>query len=324
MSALAGDLGQHGIWVDQLTTLDPCPVGPDARVSLGNNIVFADNYYENALVGDLPLQGPITGAANNGPYSASASQGLSLGGAYGLLAGYQHSDVHLFYQGTINPSTSGYDGSYHVDWSWFPLSGGLDPNTTGFYYSLIEGGARPSVGLSTLFAGTGSRSPMTTSGDQWADIGYISVPASAYTGVQVGNALTVDYSVETRDSGATINWCLGPVSNYQNPSSSDITLGSSPAPSTGGAVDTGNATLDTSQVTAGQYYLYATITDDGQTRVAYAPGAFYFTSAPPPAPSVPQITCVTPTSLPGLSLPQTQLLTIDGSGFTIDLGPAIL
>ena len=37
---------------------------------------------------------------------------------------------------------------------------------------------------------------------------------------------------------------------------------------------------------------------------------------PPAAPSLPKINQVTPTTLPGLPLPQTQLLTIYGSGFT--------
>ena len=40
------------------------------------------------------------------------------------------------------------------------------------------------------------------------------------------------------------------------------------------------------------------------------------TGAANPASTQPQITYVTPTTLPGLPLPQTQLLTINGSGFT--------
>ena len=42
------------------------------------------------------------------------------------------------------------------------------------------------------------------------------------------------------------------------------------------------------------------------------------TGAANPASTQPQITSVTPTTLPGLPLPQTQLLTINGSGFTAD------
>src|SRR5207249_109995 len=48
VSEMARIFGQHGIWVDHVTTLDPHPVSlyNDASVSLYWNILFADNYWQ--------------------------------------------------------------------------------------------------------------------------------------------------------------------------------------------------------------------------------------------------------------------------------------
>ena len=67
------------------------------------------------------------------------------------------------------------------------------------------------------------------------------------------------------------------------------------------------------------------ISVDGTIYTSAVDGTSYCTSgditlnvnmAPSAATSVPKVTQVTPTTLPGLPLPQTQLLTISGSGFT--------
>ncbi len=48
---LAEDLGQQGIWVDQVTTLDPCPwsLASDAPMTAWSNVVFWDNYWEDTF-----------------------------------------------------------------------------------------------------------------------------------------------------------------------------------------------------------------------------------------------------------------------------------
>ena len=62
---LAKDLGEQGLWVDQVTTLDPYPIPilSDASMKAWNNVVFWDNYWETTFP---VVQGkPITGTANN-------------------------------------------------------------------------------------------------------------------------------------------------------------------------------------------------------------------------------------------------------------------
>ena len=98
VSEMARIFGQHGIWVDHVTTLDPHPVSlyNDASVYLYWNILFADNYWQTNPDLFCPNGETIFGAYNR--YLSN------------LIGGYDcsHSDVHLWYHGTIdlNPFTS--------------------------------------------------------------------------------------------------------------------------------------------------------------------------------------------------------------------------
>ena len=134
ISEMASDPGTMGIWVDQLTTLDPVPVPPDPAVTVRSNTIFADNYYETQA---LTHGTSIKGALNVGP--------LSLGGAYGILDGNQHGDDHLFYQGTIDLSSNASDGSENVVNSWY-ANNHLSRGTTGFYYFAPRGRRTPRLG----------------------------------------------------------------------------------------------------------------------------------------------------------------------------------
>jgi hypothetical protein len=69
ITALAADLGAKGAWVDQLSPLDPVPVGSDAPINITDNVSFADNYFQTSFI----LHGnAAAGAHNVGPLSLPA------------------------------------------------------------------------------------------------------------------------------------------------------------------------------------------------------------------------------------------------------------
>lgn len=129
-------LGARGVWVDQVTTLDPHPVSQfgDPAMKTYANILFADNYWQN--MGDnllVPNGQAIPGAYNH--------QLTNLNGGYSS----PHSDVHLWYHGTIDLQTptsdtqAGITSSMRTNW-WTSLE--RAGTNAGFLYSLIGGGDR--------------------------------------------------------------------------------------------------------------------------------------------------------------------------------------
>jgi hypothetical protein len=74
--------------------------------------------------------------------------------------------------------------------------------------------------------------------------------------------------------------------------------------------------IPVSGITENLYFVFAEIIgdNDGYKRYDYLPDRLAFSNSPPPVPT-PAITSVKPSNLPGLPLPQTQELTITGTGF---------
>ncbi len=214
---LSNDLGQSGIWVDQLTFLDPRPVPPDPLgisfgSNLASNVVFADDYYQTSGDGFVTPNGfAISGAYNLGP--------LSLSGGYNVLLGGTHSNVQLFYYGTVNTASNASEDGITVPSSWYSANG-VTNTTTGYYYSRLGGGARPASGLSSAFGGTATRSAISTSGVQWPDIGDIKYSDGP------NNQLTFFYRYQDNSSSpVTISWYLDSDTNPYN-NNNVTTLGS--------------------------------------------------------------------------------------------------
>lgn len=132
-------LGDHGLWVDHLTTIDPhplsdadcslfgiiCPLARDPAIRLFNNIVFADNYFQQEIIPPLQCSPYIAG------YSISGATELLLNGRFrsdGIpcVVEAPHSKTHDWYHGTIR-GAAGYPGWYRT-------------NDLGFRYSLLAGG----------------------------------------------------------------------------------------------------------------------------------------------------------------------------------------
>ncbi len=128
-------LGAEGVWVDHLTTLDPVPVSGlgDPAMKLYANILYADNYWQNLGVFLDPQGQSLPGAYNR--------KLTNLGGA----AFSAHSDVHLWYHGTIDFNTpitvDGATISGTERQNWWMTSEQRGTNA-GLRLSLIGGGDR--------------------------------------------------------------------------------------------------------------------------------------------------------------------------------------
>ena len=144
MAELARILGAQGIWVDQVTTLDPYPLGLNGDPAMVNyaNVLFADNYWQNMT---FPSGQALTGAYNR--YLTSLDGGN----------GSAHSDTHLWYHGTIDLNTPTWDtlaGITNAERAaWWTATEAAGTNAA-FLYSLIGGGDRLS-GLEPAGAGNG-------------------------------------------------------------------------------------------------------------------------------------------------------------------------
>jgi pimeloyl-ACP methyl ester carboxylesterase len=136
---LSRQLGTNGIWVDHLTTLDPHPLNNDgffdfpytvmdAPARTYESVLFHDNYWQdlNFLFYGEPV------------FGAFVRELTYLEGGYGGISA-SHSDVHLWYHGTVdwNTPTSDYTSASITSaerqnwWTAYELHG----FNAGFLYS---------------------------------------------------------------------------------------------------------------------------------------------------------------------------------------------
>lgn len=257
VTEIAKNLGQRGIWVDQVTSLDSVPVPPDPSSTLRSNVIYADNYYQHSGDGFLvPNGSTITGSTGFGP--------LSLGGAYGTLDGKTHGDVHLYYYGTINTASKASDGSAKVVDSWY-ASNNTTKTTTGFYYSRLGGGTRANSGIASAFGGSGSRSSISHSGTQWGNIATISLSEEK---VGEDGEFSATFRYNSFNAAATISWFLDVDTNPYNNNSIAISTPKNVA-GTGDAPVLSSADFQIN-TTGGNYYLVGRISNATGTRYTYS------------------------------------------------------
>ncbi len=282
VGAIAEQLGSEGIWVDQVTFLDPHPTEngtaeddwgegdtDENLLAVPGNVLFADNYYRDQDSSE-PNGEPVSGALN-----VHLDGNWFNGDAIGGYSGYSdtHADVHLWYHGTID-TEGGFDDddasvSEENAASWYVLNAydGPSPgerNETGFAYSLIRRGDRPTSGLWEVLGGTTERT--FTNDGEWANIGYLELDSYS---VAQGGTIDIDYYYDTPDADeTTITFYLD---NDRNPYNSYVcNLGDEIATLVSNAVTDGGYTGGIpASLKSGTYYAYAAITYNGHTRYFY-------------------------------------------------------
>ena len=288
-------LGQQGIWVDQVTTLDPRPFPVlDADVAIYENVLYADNYYEktSATVHGFAI---YPGASNRN------LNGYLIGG-YGDTGFSDHSDVHLWYHGTINTDQYASNGEQtftdDMRANWYEANENHGA-AAGYYYSRINGHLRNGF-LSGYFNGNAftalNQTPQNrtaldrSKSNQWPNI--IQINRTSSNSVQPGGAINgFEFVYQSYNQGATITSYLSD-DNVQNPyDSAGIQIASTAVSATQRGTPTKPLSGSIpSTVTPGTYNLYAKITAaNGATRYTYYPGKVFISasSATTPGPQPP-------------------------------------
>ncbi len=287
---LARYLGAQGVWVDQVTTLDPHPAFGDPPVTNYANILYTDNYWQN--LGD----------------NLFVPNGTSVPGAYNrhliyLTGGYTstHSDVHLWYHGTIDLATPASDtkatitSTERATWWTSPEAYGAN---AGFLYSVIGGGNRLSA-LEPAGAGNGrisdgfnkqwdlgggvaaNRTPLPANNAAWPNVIRCNVSSAATlpTGRPFTTAFYYQFGTGSL-STANLEFWLDP---DRNPYNANATLlGQFSLSGTGTGTVKSNAVslaTDPATIRPGAYNLLTRITYAGKSRVFYAPEKLTLTAS---------------------------------------------
>ncbi len=284
ITEMARLLGAQGLWVDQVTTLDPRPVAQfnDAGVTSWANVLFADNFWQT--MGDglfVPNGQSVFGAYNR--------KLLNLSGGYSS----SHSDVHLWYHGTIDLATPTDDTQATITatqrslwWTNPEMSGAA----AGFYFSLIGGGDRLS-NLEPAGAGNGrindgfnknwdlggglaaNRTALPSDAGSWPNpilfdlVNTDTIPAGEKFDCQLyeqaGASATGEIGLEI---------FLDPNTNPYD--GNEIEIDQETLAKTGTsavALAQLSATIDAGVVAPGTYAVCARLSDGGRTRYLYAP-----------------------------------------------------
>jgi hypothetical protein len=301
MNELSYILGTNGIWVDHLTTLDPHPLNNDGNEELGffptdasatntwANVLFRDNYWQNYPDGLFDFNGePAFGAYNRYLDNQEVSGGYN---TTAIIAPH-HSNVHLWYYGTIDLNTPASDGSATIttveraSW-WVPDE--KEGTNAGFCSSLIGGSNRLSpatvVGYNQWWnCGAGTNNPNRTAlpsnNGTWPNIIKFDVTGTKV--VQAGEVIgTTLYYQYAGYSNLTLTIYLDYDFNPYNGNSISI-LQLDQLATGSAAVSNTNLNVSTTNIMPGVYTVYGRLSDGVHTRRLYAPQLIQITPSQQP------------------------------------------
>lgn len=259
VASLARSVGETGIYTDHLTTLDPVPVSlfGDAPARVVSTVVFADNIWQNVA---LPSGSSLAGAFNQ---------------QMGNLGSGNHSLIHTWYYGTIDPLATG-DGecSSCINTAWYASD--VDAHVrseSGFWYARIVGGdrtgAQARAGLlntlgGTATIGTNGRLAITASQPAWPNL---FLPQTGKTSIAPAEANLTDFFYQS--TGAAVQVSVY-ASDDRNPSHGGILLGTTSLGAAATPIPATVAWNTTPPPRSAPYNIYLAITGaGGRTRFAF-------------------------------------------------------
>jgi hypothetical protein len=289
-------LGEQGIWVDQVTSLDAHPISGDAPVATYESVLFADSYYETSSFFHL-ADGQIV------PGSAWRKQTVISGGYVFPYDG--HSDVHLWYHGTIDLKTPTSDTETNIDstmraqwWTTVEQAG----TNAGYIYtrlgqsnrlsSLQPNGANSSAirdGFNQKFdlgAGTNNnRTSLTTNSGDWPNV--IKLELLSTNAVPQGDNAMLQMNYQWAQPTSAVMSVQVMLDSDQNPFNGNeqvVLTGWASGTTTGMVgVATISVPINFSNAPVGNYSVFAKLSAGGRSRVLYVAGTLkVVTSSAPP------------------------------------------
>jgi hypothetical protein len=241
----------------------------DPPPTLYSNVEFADDYWrtDGNPADDAENGQPVAGAYN-----------LNIYWLDGDSAGYTsvHDATTGYYVGTID-TTGTWGGDGPIISNWYGDTPTMPARTaTGFYYSSIDGGARPVSGLWPASGGTGTRTATGQSGQQWPNVSDLAVTNGQ--SFASGNAIDLSYIQQDRGDTDTITYYLDTDANPYN--GTGIQIGTQSGIAASESTNNGTFSSALSGVAPGTYYICAEVANAaGLIRYDYAPEEVTVTGA---------------------------------------------